>query len=107
MTLTPFHIAFPVDDFDAARTFYGTTLGCPEGCSSAQWVDFISSAIRSSRTSGSSLRSAFAAQASPSSSNPTSASRGEVGEPFSTPPEMRSSSRHSPTSANSSQSQVE
>ncbi len=38
--LTPFHIAFPVDDLDAARTFYGTTLGCPEGRSSAQWIDF-------------------------------------------------------------------
>jgi hypothetical protein len=38
--LTPFHIAFPVDDLDAARTFYGTTLGCPEGRSSSQWIDF-------------------------------------------------------------------
>jgi len=38
--LTPFHIAFPVDDLTAARTFYGTTLGCPEGRSSAQWIDF-------------------------------------------------------------------
>lgn len=40
MPLTPFHIAFPVDDLDAARRFYGTTLGCPEGRSSAQWIDF-------------------------------------------------------------------
>ncbi len=40
MALTPFHIAFPVDDLDAARLFYGTTLGCPEGRSSAQWIDF-------------------------------------------------------------------
>ena len=40
MSLTPFHIAFPVDDLDAARNFYGTTLGCPEGRSSAQWIDF-------------------------------------------------------------------
>jgi extradiol dioxygenase family protein len=38
--LTPFHIAFPVDDLDAARAFYGTTLGCPEGRSSTQWIDF-------------------------------------------------------------------
>jgi extradiol dioxygenase family protein len=38
--LTPFHIAFPVDDLEAARHFYGTTLGCPEGRSSAQWIDF-------------------------------------------------------------------
>lgn len=36
----PFHIAFPVDDLDAARHFYGTVLGCPEGRSSAQWIDF-------------------------------------------------------------------
>jgi extradiol dioxygenase family protein len=36
----PFHIAFPVDDLDAARAFYGTTLGCPEGRSSAHWIDF-------------------------------------------------------------------
>ena len=40
MTLTPFHIAFPVDDLEAARTFYGTTLGCPEGRSSSEWIDF-------------------------------------------------------------------
>jgi len=38
--LTPFHIAFTVDDLDAARKFYGTTLGCPEGRSSSQWIDF-------------------------------------------------------------------
>jgi uncharacterized protein len=40
MSLTPFHIAFPVDDLDAARTFYGQTLGCPEGRSSNEWIDF-------------------------------------------------------------------
>ena len=40
MTLTPFHIAFPVDDLNAARAFYGGTLGCPEGRSSTQWIDF-------------------------------------------------------------------
>lgn len=38
--LRPFHIAFPVDDLAAARHFYGTILGCPEGRSSAQWIDF-------------------------------------------------------------------
>ena len=38
--LTPFHIAFPVDDLDRARSFYGITLGCAEGRSSAQWIDF-------------------------------------------------------------------
>jgi uncharacterized protein len=40
MTLTPFHIAFPVDDLATARHFYGTVLGCPEGRSSDRWIDF-------------------------------------------------------------------
>jgi len=39
-TLTPFHIAFPVDDLQAARRFYGTVLGCAEGRSSDKWIDF-------------------------------------------------------------------
>lgn len=38
--LTPFHIAFPVDDLAAAREFYGKVLGCPEGRSSDTWIDF-------------------------------------------------------------------
>ncbi|MDO9363749.1 MAG: VOC family protein [Sphingopyxis sp.] len=38
--LAPFHIAFPVDDLNAARHFYGTILGCPEGRSDADWIDF-------------------------------------------------------------------
>lgn len=38
--LTPFHIAFPVDDLTEARRFYGDVLGCPEGRSSEQWIDF-------------------------------------------------------------------
>ncbi|MDB5407049.1 MAG: glyoxalase [Rhodospirillales bacterium] len=38
--LTPFHIAFPVDDLAAARKFYGGIMGCPEGRSSESWVDF-------------------------------------------------------------------
>lgn len=36
----PFHLAFPVDDLDAARRFYGEVLGCPEGRSSDTWIDF-------------------------------------------------------------------
>ncbi|SFJ99305.1 hypothetical protein SAMN03159338_2891 [Sphingomonas sp. NFR04] len=36
----PFHLAFPVHDLAAARAFYGELLGCPEGRSSKQWVDF-------------------------------------------------------------------
>lgn len=38
--LTPFHVAFPVDDLDAARHFYGTIMGCPEGRSDIDWIDF-------------------------------------------------------------------
>jgi uncharacterized protein len=40
MSLPPFHLAFPVDDLDAARRFYGELLGCPEGRSADDWVDF-------------------------------------------------------------------
>lgn len=36
----PFHLAFPVHDLAAARGFYGDLLGCPEGRSSPEWVDF-------------------------------------------------------------------
>jgi extradiol dioxygenase family protein len=39
-SLTPFHIAFPVHDLEAARAFYGGLLGCPEGRSSDHWIDF-------------------------------------------------------------------
>ncbi len=38
--LRPFHIAFPVDDLAAARHFYGTVLGLPEGRSAEHWIDF-------------------------------------------------------------------
>lgn len=38
--LNPFHLAFPVDDLDQARHFYGTVLGCAEGRSSDKWIDF-------------------------------------------------------------------
>ncbi len=40
MTLRPFHLAFPVHDLAAARAFYGGTMGCAEGRSSDQWIDF-------------------------------------------------------------------
>ena len=35
-----FHLAFPVHDLQQARAFYGGVLGCPEGRSSEDWVDF-------------------------------------------------------------------
>lgn len=40
MSIPPFHLAFPVDDLRAARRFYGELLGCPEGRSADDWVDF-------------------------------------------------------------------
>ncbi len=40
MTQPLFHLAFPVDDLARARAFYGGLLGCPEGRSSPEWVDF-------------------------------------------------------------------
>ena len=39
-SLYPFHLAFPVTSLAAARAFYGDLLGCPEGRSSEDWVDF-------------------------------------------------------------------
>ncbi len=38
--LTPFHIAVQVRDIDEARRFYKDVLGCAEGRSDSQWVDF-------------------------------------------------------------------
>jgi uncharacterized protein len=38
--IAPFHLAFPVHDLAAARRFYGGLLGCPEGRSSDEWIDF-------------------------------------------------------------------
>ena len=35
-----FHLAFPVNDLEAARRFYGDILGCREGRSAPEWVDF-------------------------------------------------------------------
>lgn len=35
-----FHLAYNVTDLDAARAFYGDLLGCAEGRSTDNWVDF-------------------------------------------------------------------
>ena len=40
MSLRPFHLAFPVRDIAEARAFYGGLLGCREGRSAGDWVDF-------------------------------------------------------------------
>lgn len=37
---SPFHLAIPVHNLNACRTFYRDVLGCEEGRSSNQWVDF-------------------------------------------------------------------
>jgi extradiol dioxygenase family protein len=40
MTLRPFHLAFPVRDLAEARRFWGGVIGCAEGRSAEDWVDF-------------------------------------------------------------------
>ncbi|MEH6676301.1 VOC family protein [Phenylobacterium sp.] len=40
MTRPRFHLAFPVRDLAEARAFYGDLLGCAEGRSSPDWIDF-------------------------------------------------------------------
>jgi len=35
-----FHLAFPVTDLEAARSFYAGVLGCAVGRESAHWIDF-------------------------------------------------------------------
>ena len=40
MDIPRFHLAFPVRDLAESRAFYGELLGCPEGRSNHEWVDF-------------------------------------------------------------------
>ncbi len=40
MSRPRFHLAFPVRDLAEARAFYGALLGCAEGRSADDWVDF-------------------------------------------------------------------
>ena len=40
MSVSPFHLAIPVNDLAAARQFYGGVLGCAEGRSDIHWIDF-------------------------------------------------------------------
>ena len=37
---SPFHLAFPVHDLEAARSFYCDVLGCRIGRESGRWIDF-------------------------------------------------------------------
>ena len=62
MTLRPFHLAFPVHDLAAARAFWGGTIGCPEGRSSDEWIDF--------DFFGHQIVAHLAPQAQPAASNP-------------------------------------
>ena len=39
-SLTPFHVAVTVRDLDEARKFYCGLLGCEEGRSDIDWIDF-------------------------------------------------------------------
>ncbi len=39
-SIFPFHLAIPVYNLNECRTFYRDVLGCEEGRSSEQWVDF-------------------------------------------------------------------
>ncbi|WP_029060230.1 VOC family protein [Stappia stellulata] len=39
-SLTPFHLAFPVHDLEAARSFYKDVLGCGQGREADTWIDF-------------------------------------------------------------------
>jgi len=38
--LTPFHVAVPVHDLEAARKFYREVLGCADGRTDELWTDF-------------------------------------------------------------------
>jgi len=40
MTALAFHLAFPVRDLESTRAFYGKLLGCKEGRSAEDWIDF-------------------------------------------------------------------
>jgi uncharacterized protein len=40
MTLPPFHLAFPVIDLEATRTFYCELFGCRIGREAEEWIDF-------------------------------------------------------------------
>lgn len=39
-SVQPFHLAIPVDNLEHARSFYADVLGCTQGRSSEQWIDW-------------------------------------------------------------------
>lgn len=36
----PFHLAYSISNIESTRRFYGEVLGCEEGRSTEQWIDF-------------------------------------------------------------------
>ena len=38
--LNPFHLAIEVHSLKAAKEFYGNVMGCKEGRSDSNWIDF-------------------------------------------------------------------
>lgn len=38
--IQPFHLAFPVQNLEEARSFYSGVLGCTTGRESNEWIDF-------------------------------------------------------------------
>lgn len=40
MSLSPFHLAIPVNDLEKAEAFYGGVMGCSIGRRSERWIDF-------------------------------------------------------------------
>ncbi|HMZ82467.1 MAG TPA: VOC family protein [Acidobacteriota bacterium] len=40
MPMFPFHLAFPVTNLEATRSFYADLLGCQVGREAERWIDF-------------------------------------------------------------------
>ena len=38
--LSPFHLAFPVNDIETTRSFYTEIIGCAVGREAERWIDF-------------------------------------------------------------------
>ncbi len=39
-TMSPFHLAFRIDDLESTRWFYGELLGCRQGREAETWIDY-------------------------------------------------------------------